>query len=481
MDGAVDVEDLEQQLQPGPTDVDDGLERRGRQRSTGGGEGVDDGAGAVLGGHRDAGEVGPDVAVLGAGHEQHVGALGGPPGTTDLLVVGHRGGRRADVDDEAEVGLVEAHPQRRGGDERLDLVVAQRLLEPLAFGRVGASGVGGNPMASLGEGACQVFRRSDGERVDDAAAGQLTQVGEQPPQPAFGTHARQDAQAQRRARQPTADRANFLPRVCRAAGLLPPELALHVRDDAGVRGSCRGQDRRAGRKSPQQVADPPVVGSEVVAPVADAVGLVDDEQTGPGRQIGELLDAECRVVEPLGTDQEDVDRVLGQGLAYLGPVEGVGGVHRHRPDAGPGGGGDLVTHEREQRRDDDRRPGAVGSQQCGRDEVDRRLAPPRALDDQHSFAVPDQGEHRLELSLVEIGVGAADESPQRRPRVLLEITVHTRHRMPPRRHPRTRQHDESRSTGNAIGRRRAAYRRSEPDAGPTIGMRCAVCGMRVRA
>lgn len=33
-----------------------------------------------------------------------------------------------------------------------------------------------------------------------------------------------------------------------------------------------------------------------------------------------MLGAECRVVESLGTDQEDVDRVFGKSLPNLGPV-----------------------------------------------------------------------------------------------------------------------------------------------------------------
>ena len=42
--------------------------------------------------------------------------------------------------DEAEVGLVEPHPERGRRDESLDLVAAQRALEALAIGGVGAKG-----------------------------------------------------------------------------------------------------------------------------------------------------------------------------------------------------------------------------------------------------------------------------------------------------------------------------------------------------
>ena len=63
----------------------------------------------------------------------------------------------------------------------------------------------------------------------------------------------------------------------------------------------------------EQVADAAVVGPEVVAPVADAVRLVDDEQAAAPGQVGQLLVAEPGVVEPLGADEQDVDLVRGQG------------------------------------------------------------------------------------------------------------------------------------------------------------------------
>ena len=162
----------------------------------------------------------------------------------------------------------------------------------------------------------------------------------------------------------------------------------------------------------QQVADAAVVGAEVVAPVADAVRLVDDEQPAATGQGGQLLVAEARVVEPLGADEQHVDLVGGEGRADLAPLLGVGRVHRHGPDAGALGRGDLVAHQGEQGRDDDRRPGPLGAAQRGGDEVDRGLAPPGALDDEHPLARAHERLDRLELALAEVGVVAADEAPQ---------------------------------------------------------------------
>ncbi len=66
-----------------------------------------------------------DVGVLHAAQQDGVAAVEGATGPTDLLVVGDRRARRLEVDDEAEVGLVVAHAERGGGDERLDLVGLQ--------------------------------------------------------------------------------------------------------------------------------------------------------------------------------------------------------------------------------------------------------------------------------------------------------------------------------------------------------------------
>ena len=78
------------------------------------------------------------------------------------------------------------------------------------------------------------------------------------------------------------------------------ELAGDIGDDAVVGGGGAGQHRHARRQQLEDASDAAVVGSEVVAPVADAVGLVDDEQTAAGTDDREHLVAEAAVGEPLG-------------------------------------------------------------------------------------------------------------------------------------------------------------------------------------
>ena len=72
-----------------------------------------------------------------------------------------------------------------------------------------------------------------------------------------------------------------------------------------------------------------------------------------------------------------------------------------RADPEPLGGGDLVAHQRQQRRDDQRGPGALLAQQRRGEEVDGGLAPARALHAQHAGAVVDEVGDRLELVLAE--------------------------------------------------------------------------------
>ena len=155
------------------------------------------------------------------------------------------------------------------------------------------------------------------------------------------------------------------------------QLLGDVVDDALVGGGGRRQHRDVGAQPRQRLADAPVVGPEVVAPVGDAVGLVDDEQPDALGERRQQAVAEVRVVEPLRADQQHVDRAVAQrrldGLPLLGVrrVDGVGG------DAGARRGLDLVAHQRQQRRHDQRRTGALGPQQPGGHEVDRRLPPAR--------------------------------------------------------------------------------------------------------
>ena len=112
------------------------------------------------------------------------------------------------------------------------------------------------------------------------------------------------------------------------------ELLGDVVDDAFVGRGGRREHRRSLRQLAEQVLDPAVVGAEVMAPITDAVRLVDDEQTAPPGEVGQLLGAEPGVVEAFRAHEQDVHLIGVQGRAHLVPLGGVGGVHGHRPHPG---------------------------------------------------------------------------------------------------------------------------------------------------
>jgi hypothetical protein len=308
------------------------------------------------------------------------------------------------VDDEAEVGLVEAHAQRGGGHERLDRVRPQRLLGVLAVGVVEPSGVRADVVTGVAQQRRRLLRGGDGQRVDDAAAREVAEVRGQPGQPGAVGGQPEHAEPQRVPRQGTAHGGHLHP-----AGA---ELLGDVGHHPLVGRRRRRQDGCSLRQLTQQVADPAVVGAEVVAPVGDAVRLVDDQQAAAADQVGQLLLAEARVGQPLRGDEQDVDLVGGQPGGDVVPLRGVGAGDLHGPDPGARRGGDLVAHEREQRADQQGRACAPAPQQRRGHEVDGRLPPAGALDDQRPLRPLDQGGDRSVLPLPEDGVGTAGQLPE---------------------------------------------------------------------
>ena len=212
------------------------------------------------------------------------------------------------MDDEAEVGLVEAHPERRCGDERLDPVLDERRLGVQPLGGVGAAAVGDDVVPGGPQERRQVLGAGDGERVDDAAARQVGEVLGEPAELLVRGAQAQHAEAQALALERAAQHEHVVRRAVGTDG----QLVGDVVDDALVGGGGRGQHRDVRPQPRQRFADAPVVGPEVVAPVGDAVGLVDDEQPDALGERGQQAVAEVRVVEALRADQQHVDRAGAQ-------------------------------------------------------------------------------------------------------------------------------------------------------------------------
>jgi len=311
------------------------------------------------------------------------------------------------VDHEREVRLVEAHAEGGRRHQRGQPVGLEVRLERLPLRRFGAAGVRAGVVPCGSQGLGHLLRGGHGEAVDDAGAGagEVGEVRREPRQPARLVGQADDAEVKRGAVQAAAQHEHVLA----VAG----ELLGDVGRDPGVRRRRGGQDADSGRQAREQVADAPVVRAEVVAPVGDAVRLVHHHEPGVPGEPREHLVAEARVVQPLRRAEEHVHLARGDRRMHLAPLRDVGRVDRHRTDPGAGRGRDLVPHEGEQRGDDDGGTRSACPEQGGRDEVDGRLPPPRALDHEGPSARHHERLDGGPLVLTQRRIGPADQRPER--------------------------------------------------------------------
>ena len=137
------------------------------------------------------------------------------------------------------------------------------------------------------------------------------------------------------------------------------------------------------------------------------MGLVDDDHAdarGDDVEDGRL---ELGVGEAFGRDEEDVDLVRFDAVGDAAPVILIGGVDRLGVDAHARRGVDLVSHEGEERRDEEGGAEAGLTQELGGDEVDETLAPPGLLDDEEAPVAVDEVADGVPLTVAEGGVGVA--------------------------------------------------------------------------
>ena len=123
---------------------------------------------------------------------------------------------------------------------------------------------------------------------------------------------------------------------------------------------------------------------EVVTPVRDAVRFVNDEEGDAVSDIRQHLGAKVLVSQPFGRDEQDVHLVPPQAFLRNRPVFLVVRRDSEGANTHPPGRGNLVAHQREQRRNQERRPGPGLTQQLRCDEVYEALPPPGLLDDEES-------------------------------------------------------------------------------------------------
>ena len=117
-----------------------------------------------------------------------------------------------------------------------------------------------------------------------------------------------------------------------------------------VGGGGQRQARHGGKALVQHL-ELEIVGPEIVAPLRDAVRLVDREQREPA--AAEQVQEPGRL-QPLGRHVDEVQlAVAHRPLDRGGAAEIEGRVEHGGTDAELGQGRDLILHQRDQRRDDD--------------------------------------------------------------------------------------------------------------------------------
>ena len=218
--------------------------------------------------------------VAALGEEQRARRQPVAPGAAGLLVVGLDRARHGGVRDRAHVGLVDPHAEGVGGHHHLDVAAHEA---PLGLGallapqpRVVGDDLGAE-RALQGPGEVLGLRPRAG--VDDRRPrAVLRQGGGQPRalvgRAAAGHHGEREVGP------------------IEAGGDTHRVAQPQARDDVGGdlrRGRSGRGDERLRAQPARRVGETEVVGAEVVAPLRDAVRLVDDEQPDLGRaqRLGE--------------------------------------------------------------------------------------------------------------------------------------------------------------------------------------------------
>jgi hypothetical protein len=285
------------------------------------------------------------------------------------------------MDDETDVGLVVSHPESRRCDQCFDVVGPELIFEVLAFVGGESGRVRSDVMPLADEEPGETFRFGDGEGVHDPGPRKVAERVSHPRVPLRRCERWLDAEAQRCACEAAAQHDGVGAQLCRNVG-----------GDTFVRRGRRREDGCGGVQPEQDVRQALVVGTEVVSPIADAVRFVLDEQAAVGQQVRQCR-GELRVRETFRRHEQRVEFVGAQCGEDVVPVVDVRRVDGGSVQPSGRGRSDLVSHQRQQRRHDQRASGTVGTQRVGRRPVHRRLPPAGCLHHQDTPLVADQFVH----------------------------------------------------------------------------------------
>ena len=294
--------------------------------------------------------VGIAVHQVGAAHRSVA------PRAANLLVVAFKRRRQPGVNHRADVGLVDAHAEGDGGHHHLQFSslkcgmhsFPRRRIEPRMVSR------GGNSERKL---LGQLLRHFARCRINNrrTALGAGQQAADRPRPLRHGKLHHLDGQI-------------VAPEAVNELRGLDHSQLLHNVGLHRWRGRSRQRQHRSRTQRGQVLAEHPVIGTEVVAPLRDAMRLVNGDQRRLA--LGQHL-AEARNPQTLRRNEEELQRsreVIHAGLPRLRPVEA--GVNPCNAQSQRRELGCLVFHQSDQRRDDQRR----SSQRNRRQLVAERLA-----------------------------------------------------------------------------------------------------------
>ena len=204
---------------------------------------------------------------VGPGIEKHTVALEPvPPGAPDLLVPRLDVLRHIAVDHVAHVRLVDAHPERHGRDDDVNVVVLERILVGLAHVGRQSGVVRTRAHALLAEERCGLLHAPSAEAVHDAALtlpapDKSEDLFARIPDPLLATPDQQIGSEER---------------ALEARGVGHAELAKDVSSHGLRSGRGERQDRYV--EAVLQALQPPIGRPEVVSPLADTVRLIDYQE-----------------------------------------------------------------------------------------------------------------------------------------------------------------------------------------------------------
>ena len=241
------------------------------------------------------------------------------------------------MDDETHVGLVDSHAEGVGGHHDARAAREPLLLPDRAFGVGQAAVVAGRGDACVAQEFGELFAAVARAHVDDTAAGHVAH------------HAKQLLVLVLVVPHGVGE-VGPCERAAQDVRFGEAQLPHDVAGDGGC-GRCRERQHRHLGQPFAQFGDAQVGGAEVVAPLRDAVRLVDGQQRDP-----HPLHAQTERLghEPFGSHVEEFDIAVDAVVEHdVDLPHRKSRMDRRRVDAEPPEAVDLVLHQGDQRRDDD--------------------------------------------------------------------------------------------------------------------------------